>query len=136
MKYSMCLSVLVHLGLLLFVFYNYSALSSKSPSRIKPAMVEITLSAPQGETIIPSGGVDQGVQCKKWYGGIGISLSGFLITEVVEGYPAGEAGLLVGDVVMSRVEIRGEPGTQILLSIKRSHNMLQFTIIRQKICYN
>lgn len=77
--------------------------------------------------------------CKDWFGGIGIreSIVG-IVYEVVNGYPAHKAGILVGDRItpVSDRDIRGEVGTLISISVYRSstEETLHLTLIRDKIC--
>lgn len=73
---------------------------------------------------------------EKSYGGIGIVLNFFenSIDECPEYYPAFKAGLRKGDIILGQDEIRGEPGTQITISVKRQSEILTFTVTREKIC--
>lgn len=55
---------------------------------------------------------------------------------VHKGYPADKAGLLAGDVLKSVEEIRGEPGTQLVLLVVRGSKEFEVTLTREKICYD
>lgn len=80
----------------------------------------------------------KGRPCEKngWYGGIGI-MGDQLVQEVYPGYPAFNAGLIRGDLIISPNgdQIRGEPGTIVKLKVMRGDKVLNFTITRGKICY-
>ncbi len=85
------------------------------------------------------------------YGGIGSLISRrdnyIIVSEPYEGYPAQKAGLLAGDVILevngvsaegkSTEEIsrmlKGEPGTELTLKIKRGEEIKEFTLTREKI---
>lgn len=73
---------------------------------------------------------------KNWYGGIGIEQNYMTgaISIVEPGYPAYRAGLMVGDKIQSPGEIRGLPGTKLVVLIIRAGQPLLFEIIREKIC--
>lgn len=85
--------------------------------------------------IITKGEDGEGEPCDDWYGGIGI-IQDFEneITYVAPGYPADNAGIRLGDVIVSQGEIRGEPGTILELTIFRKKIKLTFKLIREKIC--
>ena len=77
------------------------------------------------------------VECKDWYGGIGINQN--FIDQVLivhPGYPAYKAGIKSGDKIISpeMSEIRGEPGTKVTIVIDRDGQILTFNLIRDKIC--
>jgi C-terminal processing protease CtpA/Prc len=83
-----------------------------------------------------------------WFGGIGVRMAGFShggeeIGEVFAGYPAEKVGLQKGDVVRfvdgqpyNFGEIRGEPGTSLILTIYRpsTDQVMDLFIVRDKIC--
>jgi hypothetical protein len=85
-------------------------------------------------------------QCEgdKWFGGIGIMddwMQGDVIEQVYAGYPAARAGLKVGDKILyvdglppDIGQIRGEPGTVVILTISRLGATYQIPIVREKIC--
>jgi len=80
-----------------------------------------------------------GYECEKWYGGIGINSKRLSptqeqISNVVDDYPADEAGLKVGDIITPYGEIRGEPGTSITMIVRRHDQNTEITIVREKIC--
>ncbi len=81
---------------------------------------------------------EDAVNCKDWFGGIGVEMFGFdTIAVVYKGYPADKAGIKAGDIISSRSgEIRGEPGTNVLIIIQRKELTLTFNITRDKICYD
>lgn len=79
------------------------------------------------------------IKCEQWYGGIGIEHSedGSTIMKVVEGYPAYRAGILVGDAVIvpfNSYDIKGMPGTPVQVTVVRMGKVLEFHMIREKIC--
>lgn len=81
-------------------------------------------------------------ECDKWFGGVGIQITfqnplGTEITQVYSGYPADEAGLRAGDIILwvDSKEIRGEPGTTVKMIILRGGQELHFSIVRDRICY-
>lgn len=86
-------------------------------------------------------------ECKddNWYGGVGIYqsiLDGTTIAEVIQGYPASRAGIRKGDVVVlvngapesGTDHIRGDPGTEVTITVNRSGERLTFTMVRDRIC--
>lgn len=136
------LSLSLHLG---FFFLLIKASSVPSPEL---KVVEVTVISPKAKPerkskgeetkVIPKGDVDAvGKECPYTYGGIGIQ-TGILevVTVIFEGYAADRAGLKVGDMLIYTGEIRGEPGTTLILKVFRNFNYLDFTIIREKICYD
>lgn len=139
-KLPFILSLIVHLG------FFFLLLKSSSVSSPEPEVVEISFASPpkgQKESreeevkVIPKGDTDaMGRQCPYTYGGIGIQQGLFDITVVFEGYAADRAGIKVGDELLSNGEIRGEPGTVVHIKVRRGKNILEFTIIREKICYD
>jgi len=63
-----------------------------------------------------------------------------VITEVVNGGPGSNAGLRVGDKIISVdgstpdvSKIRGIPGTTLILKVNRGGEVLQFTLIRERL---
>lgn len=58
------------------------------------------------------------------------------IAQVHKGYPADKVGLLAGDVLTAVEEIRGEPGTQLVLLVVRGSKKFEVTLTREKICYD
>lgn len=78
------------------------------------------------------------LNCDNWFGGIGVmhELGSRTITNVYEGYPAYDAGIQVGDVIVSPPigSIRGEPGTKVVIDIYRVGRFITFEIVRDRIC--
>lgn len=140
---SFIISLSLHFG---FFFLLTKTRSVPSP---EVKIIEVTVINPNGTQrekskgekdtkVIPKGDVDAtGKECPYTYGGIGIQ-TGILeaITVIFEGYAASRAGLQVGDRLIYIGEIRGEPGTMLKLKVFRNPNYLDFTIIREKICYD
>jgi C-terminal processing protease CtpA/Prc len=74
-------------------------------------------------------------ECPFYYGGIGISQIGNSVGHAFEGYPAANAGIRDGDVIISDIDnIRGEVGTPVTVVVMRNGNVLTFELIRDKIC--
>jgi predicted metalloprotease with PDZ domain len=76
-----------------------------------------------------------------WFAGIGVSyqaLDDGLISEVFKGYPAEKAGIRVGDKLLTPLRaIRGdaaELGKAVIIKINRNGNIIDFIIVREKIC--
>jgi len=87
------------------------------------------------------------------FGGIGIRISedpdGYLqVANVISGYPADKAGMLAGDLIVAidgvdikgqgleaADKIRGEPGTEVVLTVKRQgvEGTLTFKLVRELI---
>jgi C-terminal processing protease CtpA/Prc len=137
------LSFAIHLG---FFFLISKLTPSASP---EPEAIEVTVEKPKGEAqkageeamkVIPKGDTDAlGKQCPYTYGGIGIDQGGgfqAIITKVHEGYAADRAGLKKDDIMYYTGEIRGDPGTPVYIKVFRKGNYINFTIIREKICYD
>ncbi|HWQ88523.1 MAG TPA: S41 family peptidase [Desulfitobacteriaceae bacterium] len=90
------------------------------------------------------------IENKSFYG-IGVLLDiaeqGFVIVSVIEGSPAGEAGLQSGDIITeadgqilaglslekAASFIRGPEGSSVNLKIKRDNTILNITVVRQEI---
>lgn len=78
-----------------------------------------------------------GKQCPNTYGGVGLRYAeGSRVLEVYAGYPAYKAGIKPGDVLYSKEDLRGEPGTKVEVTIVRDNNYININIIREKICYD
>jgi len=94
--------------------------------------------------IIPKSDGPGDKKCKKWYGGIGITVTFrfdeksstnlVMVNIVSSGYPADKAGLQKGDIFLGTQEIRGEPGTTLAVTVRRGNAEFPLTIIREKIC--
>lgn len=81
-------------------------------------------------------------QCgKRWYGGIGIAsgrVTGYEeVLEVFPGYPADNAGIKSGDIILdvSGGSILGSPGTSFTMSLSHEGISRIITLIRERICY-
>ena len=130
--------------------------SGYDDSRIVPKLIEVELVEPpksegelqaQAKPKAPSEGIKE-CEGDNWFGGIGVQMLGFShnaeeIGEVFPGYPAHKAGLKSGDMVLSVDgrpynfgEIRGEPGTVVVITIFRpsTNETKTYTIVREKIC--
>lgn len=73
--------------------------------------------------------------CERYYGGIGIyrNIYGFVI-EVIKGYPGDYLGLEPGDFIADD-NLKGEPGTEVTFKVKKvSGEIVEYTIVRDKIC--
>lgn len=76
-------------------------------------------------------------KCADWYGGVGIqhpSPGSYEVAYVGKGYPADRAGILVGDLVLNGDELRGTPGTKVVVHVMRGSRALTFYLVREKIC--
>ena len=79
----------------------------------------------------------EAAKCEHWYGGIGIRVDPYnkSISSTHQDYPASEAGLMAGDVIVSDYDdIRGEIGSILKISVLREGKLLTFLIVRGKIC--
>lgn len=136
MKRALLLSLAFHLLLLLF----FIPLTSKGMKQQEQLNIELTepSQASVEEKIAEKEAGASSVACGggKWYGGIGITTTAGVITQVIHGYPADKAGLETGDLIASNLEdIRGEPGTVAkVVVIKLDGNTLRYNIQRDKIC--
>lgn len=73
--------------------------------------------------------------CRDYYGGVGIMHSdGGIITSVPSGYPAANAGIILGDTILNPDELRGDPGTRVTAIILRRGQEIAIPLIRDKIC--
>lgn len=75
-------------------------------------------------------------ECTPFFGGIGIEHSQFgVIGRVYEYYPAYDAGLKAGDIILSRIsDIKGEIGTPVTITYKRGETINTVTFKRGRIC--
>ena len=81
---------------------------------------------------------------KDAYGGIGVrgannsSNTIMWVSEVGAGTPAENAGIVSGDVIISDVDIKGAPGTQVNVRVERFDRSEKktVTITRELICYS
>lgn len=74
-------------------------------------------------------------KCKEWYGGVGVVHRLGIVQEAPSGYPAAEAGVLPGDLLLND-NLKGEVGTEVTIKVLRGENFLNFVVTRAKICYN
>lgn len=154
MKRYFLLSLILHSAPLLLLFLLSGSGSSEGDSKSNKAS-----GSPDSATIVDKGAngkpkppiemeitlvdpeppkSDGAPECAgdNWYGGIGIvqdERTGILLT-VAKGYPAERAGLLVGDRLLTRLNIRGEVGTIATVTLVRDGSILQYNIMREKIC--
>jgi membrane-associated protease RseP (regulator of RpoE activity) len=93
---------------------------------------KVTVEAPKRKKIQP---IDD--RCELFYGGIGVRTELGLVTSVFPEYPAAIAGIKVGDRIVSPnpTQVRGEPNEPIVVKVLRGQEILEFEIIRAKICY-
>ena len=140
-KLYFIISLIIHLGVFA-ILLNLSSVGSPEDQ-----IIEVSIEQGEAEEkqeskeelkVIPKGDTDAlGKECPYTYGGIGIQSGAFdVISVVYEGYAADRAGLKVGDIILSKGEIRGEPGTSIYIRVLRQGTYIDFTIIREKICYD
>lgn len=105
------------------------------PSDAEPVEVQIVEIGPavKKKLNIPHEADD----CPDFFGGIGIMHThiGNVITSAPEGYPAANAGIKVGDRLVTPVDgIRGEPGTEVEVTFENETGLHTVTITRDKIC--
>lgn len=74
--------------------------------------------------------------CKWWFGGIGLVQDGEgRVLTTPSGYPAQLGGISVGDVITSPGdEIRGEVGTEVVITYQNESGQHTVSLIRDKIC--
>lgn len=83
----------------------------------------------------------QEIDCEHWYGGVGY-IHGFddTVQSVAKGYEAERKGLKVGDRVVGvqseNGQIKGEPGTKIVLVIERDGSIIYISMTRERVCYD
>ncbi len=79
-----------------------------------------------------------GLPCKSYYTGIGVQHdpASCLVLSVPFGYPAYKAGIQAGDLIVEPAcgEILGPEGTTVKIKIMRGIQVLNFYIVRGKIC--
>jgi hypothetical protein len=106
----------------------------------KPAeKMEVTVVDGPAKKVAVKEKVKKSPKCKYWYGGIGLTHDVFgTILEVVPGYPAHKAGMLPGDELLDgpKADLRGDPGTKVTFLVRRNGQILGFSMIRDKICYD
>lgn len=78
------------------------------------------------------------IDCDKYYEGIGVQTdhNTCVISDVFKGYAAEKAGLQIGDLIISPscTQIRGPSGSIIQMKIMRGSNVLNLSILREKVC--
>lgn len=72
--------------------------------------------------------------CKHFFGGIGITYDGSLISHVFKGYPAEQLGLQMGDLIPQMGTLIGEVGSDIEFDVMRGTTVMHYKIKRAKIC--
>src|SRR5271166_5008632 len=74
--------------------------------------------------------------CKQFFGGIGVLYGNGEgeVQTVYRGYPAYDAGIMEGDIILNAGQIRGEVGTSVVVNILRGSLNLQIEMTRAKIC--
>jgi len=99
-----------------------------SPVETKGEIQALPVSIPPSSTIVKE-------ECKEWYGGIGMLVDlDYVITKLYFGYPA-ESCLRVGDLVLISIdEIKGEPGTDVVVKYHRRSDILYCKLKRVKVC--
>lgn len=90
--------------------------------------------------------VDRDCGKLQWFGGIGLEMtydfdagtySQRLVVRVgklPKGYPAERSGIKVGDEILNQPEIRGTPGTDAIVKVRRNGEEMTFIVVREKIC--
>jgi len=78
-------------------------------------------------------------KCPDFFGGIGVQYSNVepgLIIDVPSGYPAEDAGIRAGDRIIAPQlgKIRGEVGTEVVVTYISSDGEHTVTLVRDKIC--
>lgn len=78
------------------------------------------------------------LKCATYFGGIGITqdVDGTIIN-TYKGYPAHDAGLRAGDVILTNNDqIKGEIGTEIVLKVASNNTgyITEYVLVRDKIC--
>lgn len=71
-----------------------------------------------------------------WYGGVGLEVNesdGF-VTRVIEGYPAWNAGIRTGWIIVNSIDLRGPPGTVVDAIILDKQRTYVLQLVRDKIC--
>ena len=134
---SLLLSISLHF-LPIVIALLLTILGGQGGSQEDQAQYEVEPTQQNTGNITPA--THLGESCQRWYGGIGITYSidkpGYVISLVVEGYPAYSAGLQVGDEIVNDGNIRGEPGTIAIVTYKRKNHLYTKHIQRDKICYS
>lgn len=153
MKKYLLISIIIHLLLLATLFLNGHLGTGNSD---KSGQNGIEKKSEEGKNLVPKGSQDskdieikivqsipkqkddkKAPECpeNKWYGGIGVILGyNNEVSECPEYYPAYHNGIRLKDIIINGQDLRGTPGTQVTVMIKRNDEILYFTVIREKIC--
>jgi hypothetical protein len=149
MRRYLIASVIIHLAVLLSIVglpaaQNFAGGKGDGDGKGSPRVMRGIIPKPTEVTLLESDSKDKGHgrkakqrDCTHWFGGIGIHINYNEVTRVVPGYPAYEAGILVGDMLWTPVsDIQGPPGTIVVIKLVRpsTHEHLTFTIVRDRIC--
>jgi len=135
--YSFSASGVLHIGLsiLLLSMAGTSAVLQQPEPAQPVELVEVAGASERSGTKVQEKDPEGDLPCAQFYGGIGI-MGEPLIMEVYPGYPADRAGIQKGDLIYSDGHnIRGEPGTDIMVRIYRDKIETTLTLTREKICY-
>lgn len=156
MKKYFLISLLLHLLFFLYVMSLKPVKKEASPTEVMIDITEVKKpsndKAPSNELRdqekaeqVEAGDIKKPVfECtedKPHYEGIGIMTEyrdGITrVTHVAQGYPAEEAGIMVGDVIVSydQDDLRGPKGTPVSVLIWRDNANHVFRIVRGIICY-
>lgn len=140
-------SLILHIGLLAFLFIGHPGFPDGADGfkgvenakvKEKDTTVEIEFDGDK-DFNVPKKKQATETTCEHWYGGIGITNKGLVVMDVFKGYPADQAGIVSGDLIvdLSEPEILGEPGTKLRLTIQSVDGRLREVIVtRGKICYD
>jgi hypothetical protein len=76
--------------------------------------------------------------CKQSFGGVGILYANHEgeVEIAYTGYPAANAGIMTGDIILNAGEIRGPIGSLVTINVLRGSLNLNFEVTRAKICLN
>jgi len=85
---------------------------------------------------------DRPCEGDNWYGGIGVNMlvlfsdvgSPTLVSYVWKNYPAEKMGVKIGDKLLDENNVRGVPGTKIVLPLLRDGHKIVLEGVREKIC--
>lgn len=83
---------------------------------------------------MPPGSTAPKEECKRFFGGIGITYDGSLISQIFKGYPAEQLRLQVGDLIPQMGTLIGEVGSDLEFDVMRGSTVTHYKIKRAKIC--